>query len=291
MRSSFPRRDVLKHSIALAGLAAFAPRPAAARTQPAAGGDPFFPGFTTTKVKTSGAEIHVLHAGSGPPLLLLHGAPQTHISWRLVAPELAKSHTVDRPRPARLRRQQQAARRREPRQLLQARDGARSGRGDEALRLRPVPGRRPRPRRTRRASAGARSRRQGHAAGGARHRADALPLHARHASSSSRPTSTGSTTSAPRPVRRTSSRSSTTQQAAKATDRRCSASTCASTATRPTSTGCAKTTAPARRSTSRTTPPIWTRRSPARCWRCGAPKRRWDASSTCWRSGGSGRRR
>ena len=94
MRSRIPRRDVLKHSIVLAGLSAVAPRPASARTQPAAGSDPFFPGFTTTTVKTSGAEIHVLHAGSGPPLLLLHGAPQTHISWRLVAPELAKSHTV-----------------------------------------------------------------------------------------------------------------------------------------------------------------------------------------------------
>ena len=47
-----------------------------------------------SKVKTSGAEIHVVHAGSGPPILLLHGAPQTHISWRLVAPELAKPHTV-----------------------------------------------------------------------------------------------------------------------------------------------------------------------------------------------------
>jgi haloacetate dehalogenase len=35
-----------------------------------------------------------VHAGSGPPLLLLHGAPQTHISWRLVAPELAKTRTV-----------------------------------------------------------------------------------------------------------------------------------------------------------------------------------------------------
>ena len=141
MSSRVPRRDVLKQSIALAGLSAFAPRPtAAAPVQPAAtGGDEFFPGFTTTKVKTSGAEIHVVHAGSGPPLLLLHGAPQTHISWRLVAPELAKTHTVVVARPARLRRQQQAARRRESRQLLQAGDGARSGRGDEALRLRQFP--------------------------------------------------------------------------------------------------------------------------------------------------------
>ena len=35
-----------------------------------------------------------MHAGSGPPLLLMHGAPQTHVSMRLIAPELAKDYTV-----------------------------------------------------------------------------------------------------------------------------------------------------------------------------------------------------
>lgn len=54
----------------------------------------FFPGFTAETVKTSGADIYVLKGGSGPPVLLLHGAPQTHLSWRSVAPELAKTHTV-----------------------------------------------------------------------------------------------------------------------------------------------------------------------------------------------------
>jgi haloacetate dehalogenase len=54
----------------------------------------FFRGFTAERVSTSGAEIHVVRGGSGPPVLLLHGAPQTHISWRLVAPELASTHTV-----------------------------------------------------------------------------------------------------------------------------------------------------------------------------------------------------
>ncbi len=56
----------------------------------ASGSSPFFPGFTVSKVKTSGAEIHVVKGGQGPPLLLLHGAPQTHITWRLVAPQLMK---------------------------------------------------------------------------------------------------------------------------------------------------------------------------------------------------------
>jgi haloacetate dehalogenase len=54
----------------------------------------FLPGFTVAKVKTSGTTIHVVKGGQGPPLLLLHGAPQSHITWRLVAPELAKRYTV-----------------------------------------------------------------------------------------------------------------------------------------------------------------------------------------------------
>jgi haloacetate dehalogenase len=57
----------------------------------------FFPGFTSARVKTSGAEINLVHAGSGPPLLLMHGAPQTHVSMRLIATELAKDYTVIAP--------------------------------------------------------------------------------------------------------------------------------------------------------------------------------------------------
>src|SRR5512139_2363702 len=91
------RRELIAQAAGVAGVAALA-RPAGAAAQaavPAASAAPkFFPGFTATRVKTSGADINLVHAGSGPPLLLLHGAPQTHISWRLVAPELAKTHTV-----------------------------------------------------------------------------------------------------------------------------------------------------------------------------------------------------
>ncbi len=54
----------------------------------------FFPGFKSARVKTSGAEINLVHAGSGPPLLLMHGAPQTHVSMRHLAADLSKDYTV-----------------------------------------------------------------------------------------------------------------------------------------------------------------------------------------------------
>lgn len=54
----------------------------------------FFPGFKPFRVKTTGAEINGVIGGSGPPVLLLHGAPQSHITWRMVAPKLAANYTV-----------------------------------------------------------------------------------------------------------------------------------------------------------------------------------------------------
>jgi len=54
----------------------------------------FFPGFKQLKTKTSGATINFVTAGSGPPLLLLHGYPQTHLEWRQIAPQLSKKFTV-----------------------------------------------------------------------------------------------------------------------------------------------------------------------------------------------------
>jgi haloacetate dehalogenase len=53
-----------------------------------------FPGFTTHRIQTSGAEIRCVVGGDGPPLLLLHGYPQTHAIWHKVAPQLAHRHTV-----------------------------------------------------------------------------------------------------------------------------------------------------------------------------------------------------
>ena len=53
-----------------------------------------FPGFRTFDIATSGTTIHGVTGGAGPPLLLLHGNPQTHAMWHAVAPELAKTFTV-----------------------------------------------------------------------------------------------------------------------------------------------------------------------------------------------------
>lgn len=51
-------------------------------------------GFTPFDITTSGATIHGVRGGSGPPLLLLHGYPQTHVMWHRVAPVLAEHFTV-----------------------------------------------------------------------------------------------------------------------------------------------------------------------------------------------------
>ena len=53
-----------------------------------------FPGFTLEEVTVKEGRIRLRHGGSGPPLLLLHGNPQTHLMWHAVAPELAKRFTV-----------------------------------------------------------------------------------------------------------------------------------------------------------------------------------------------------
>ena len=53
-----------------------------------------FPGFTPRRIATSGTEINLIVGGSGPPLLLLHGYPQTHAMWHRIAPRLAQHFTV-----------------------------------------------------------------------------------------------------------------------------------------------------------------------------------------------------
>jgi haloacetate dehalogenase len=53
-----------------------------------------FEGFERKRIKTSGAEIALVQGGGGPPLLLLHGYPQTHAIWHKVAPALAQRFTL-----------------------------------------------------------------------------------------------------------------------------------------------------------------------------------------------------
>ncbi len=56
-----------------------------------------FPGFRVLDVDSGGARVHAVVGGSGPPLLLLHGYPQTHAIWHKVAPRLAGRFTVVAP--------------------------------------------------------------------------------------------------------------------------------------------------------------------------------------------------
>lgn len=53
-----------------------------------------FPGFAGHEIETSGARIFARTGGSGPPLLLLHGYPQTHVMWHKAAPALAEHFSL-----------------------------------------------------------------------------------------------------------------------------------------------------------------------------------------------------
>ena len=105
MTSKMHRRNFVKGSLAMlaagqeASLAAAsaqqknqAARPQQTRNGTA--GANFFPGFKSMRINTSGAAINAVVGGSGPPVLLLHGYPQTHVMWHKVAPGLAERFTV-----------------------------------------------------------------------------------------------------------------------------------------------------------------------------------------------------
>jgi haloacetate dehalogenase len=92
------RRGLL-HRTALAAGALTLARKASAQSGDAGPGEPawkrMFPsGFRNERIKTSGAEINAVIGGAGPPVLLFHGAPQSLITWRLIAPDLAKQYTL-----------------------------------------------------------------------------------------------------------------------------------------------------------------------------------------------------
>ena len=53
-----------------------------------------FEGFEKLRLQANGVEINLVRGGGGPPLLLLHGHPQTHAIWHKLAPALAREFTV-----------------------------------------------------------------------------------------------------------------------------------------------------------------------------------------------------
>jgi haloacetate dehalogenase len=87
------RRRILQQAVLASGAAALMTKKAGAEGGPA--WQRLFPaGFRNERIKTSGAEINAVIGGSGPPVLLFHGAPQSLITWRLIAPDLAKDYTL-----------------------------------------------------------------------------------------------------------------------------------------------------------------------------------------------------
>ena len=56
-----------------------------------------FEDFTSARIETSETVINLVYGGSGDPVLLLHGYPQTHVMWHKVAPILAGRYTVIAP--------------------------------------------------------------------------------------------------------------------------------------------------------------------------------------------------
>ena len=93
-RVTLDRRELLRQTVGLVAGAAVSQVVLTEAQGAAPPADRFFPNFKPFTFQTSGATINGVIGGSGPPVLLLHGAPQTHISWRLVAPKLAANYTV-----------------------------------------------------------------------------------------------------------------------------------------------------------------------------------------------------
>ncbi len=57
----------------------------------------FLEGFASADANVNGVRIHYARGGNGPPLLLLHGFPETHAMWHKIAPRLAQRFTVIAP--------------------------------------------------------------------------------------------------------------------------------------------------------------------------------------------------
>jgi pimeloyl-ACP methyl ester carboxylesterase len=61
-----------------------------------------FEGFQQLKVQTQDVRFSGVVGGSGPPVLLLHGYPQTRVAWRFVATALMEKYSIVAPGPSRL---------------------------------------------------------------------------------------------------------------------------------------------------------------------------------------------
>ena len=131
-----------------------------------------FPGFSSHWIDTSAGKIFARAGGKGPPLLALHGYPQTHVMWHRVAPQLAEKFTLvwptcpataglRCPTPTRITRLTPSARWRNV-----------DDRCHGSTRPRALPSRRPRSRRARLLSPCARSSRPRREARHARHHPD-----------------------------------------------------------------------------------------------------------------------
>lgn len=89
-RHAFSRRQLLAMAGTLGAVGATAPLFAQNADLDAR----LFPGFDVMPMDVNGVTIHTLVGGEGPPILLLHGAPQSHFAWAEVANNLARDYTV-----------------------------------------------------------------------------------------------------------------------------------------------------------------------------------------------------
>jgi pimeloyl-ACP methyl ester carboxylesterase len=86
-------------ALAMPGMAKAAVRLSTPRGPGAVSGAPYLPpGFRNTFksrfIEANGVRLHAVIGGKGPPLLLIHGWPQTWYQWRLVMPALSRDYTV-----------------------------------------------------------------------------------------------------------------------------------------------------------------------------------------------------
>ena len=95
MSEKTSRRSLLQNTALAAGAAALLAEKVSAQAEDQTAWKKMYPAsFRNERIKTTGAEINTVIGGSGPPLLLFHGAPDSLITWRLIAPDLAKDYTV-----------------------------------------------------------------------------------------------------------------------------------------------------------------------------------------------------